>query len=79
MMARSDYLLWRTFAPFGLNIFYSGIKYTEKDWVRHKVQHYPLQCSILLPVVKKICVFVVYFGLNIFYLRIQLLELRSTF
>ena len=27
----------------GLNIFYSGIKYTEKDWVRHKMQHYPLQ------------------------------------
>ena len=27
----------------GFNIFYSGIKYTEKDWVRHKVRHYPLQ------------------------------------
>ena len=27
----------------GLNIFYSGIKYTEKDWVRHKVRHYALQ------------------------------------
>ena len=30
----------------GLNIFYSGIKYTEKDWVRHKVRHYPLLSSI---------------------------------
>ena len=26
----------------GLNIFHSGIKYTEKDWVQLKVQHYPL-------------------------------------
>ena len=26
----------------GLNIFYSDIKYTEKDWVRHEVRHYPL-------------------------------------
>ena len=26
----------------GLNLFYSGINYTEKDWVRHKVRHYPL-------------------------------------
>ena len=26
----------------GLNIFNSGIKYTEKDWVRHKARHYPL-------------------------------------
>ena len=28
---------------FGLNIFYSGIKYTEKDWVQHKVRLNPLQ------------------------------------
>ena len=28
---------------FGLNIFYSGIKNTEKDWVRLKVRYYPLQ------------------------------------
>ena len=28
---------------FGLNIFYSGAEYTEKDWVRLKVRHYPLQ------------------------------------
>ena len=27
----------------GLNIFYSGIRYTGKDWVRLKVQHYTLQ------------------------------------
>ena len=27
----------------GLNIFYSGIKYTEKDWVQLKVLHYPRQ------------------------------------
>ena len=26
----------------GLNIFYSGRAYTEKDWARLKVQHYPL-------------------------------------
>ena len=26
----------------GVNIFYSGIKFTEKDWVHLKVQHYPL-------------------------------------
>ena len=26
-----------------LNIFYSGIKYAEKDWVRLKAWHYPLQ------------------------------------
>ena len=30
------------FADVGLNIFYSARKYTEKDWVRHKVRHYPL-------------------------------------
>ena len=28
---------------FGLNIFYSGIKYTENDWVRLKVRRYPFQ------------------------------------
>ena len=28
---------------FGLNIFYSGTEYTEMDWVRLKVRHYPLQ------------------------------------
>ena len=27
----------------GLNIFYSRIKYIDKDWVRCKVRHYPLQ------------------------------------
>ena len=26
-----------------LNTFYSHRKYTEKDWVRLRVQHYPLQ------------------------------------
>ena len=26
--------------PFRLNIFYSGLRYTEKDWVRLKVRHY---------------------------------------
>ena len=30
----------------GLNIFYSGIKDTEKDWVRLKVQHHPLSYFI---------------------------------
>ena len=28
---------------FKPNIFYSGRKYREKDWVRRKVRHYPLQ------------------------------------
>ena len=28
---------------FVLNIFYSGRKYTEKDWVQLKVRHYPLE------------------------------------
>ena len=28
----------------GLNIFNSGIKFTEKDWVMLEVQHYPLRC-----------------------------------
>ena len=27
----------------GLNIFYSGIEYTEKNWVWLKVRHYPIQ------------------------------------
>ena len=32
----------------GLNIFYSAIEYTEKDWVRPKVGHYSVQiCNIL--------------------------------
>ena len=26
----------------GLNIFYSGIEYTEKEWMRFKVRYYPL-------------------------------------
>ena len=30
----------------GLNIIYSGIKYTEKDWARLKGRHYPLQIAI---------------------------------
>ena len=30
------------FIFIGLNIFHSGIKYTEKDWVLHKVRHCPL-------------------------------------
>ena len=34
-----DYILYRV----GLNIFYSVIKYTEKELVWLKVQHYPLQ------------------------------------
>ena len=29
-------------SPLGLNIYDLGIKYTEKDWVRFKVRHYPL-------------------------------------
>ena len=28
---------------FVLNVFYSGIEYTEKDWMRFKVRHYPLK------------------------------------
>ena len=31
---------------FDLNIFYSGIEYTEKDWVRLKVRHYPFQKDV---------------------------------
>ena len=27
----------------GLNASYSDIKYTKKEWVRHKARHYPLQ------------------------------------
>ena len=27
----------------GLNVLYSGIKYTEKDWVRLSMRHYHLQ------------------------------------
>ena len=33
---------------FGLNIFYSGRTYTEKDWVRFKVRHYPLLGCLLV-------------------------------
>ena len=33
---------------FGLNISYSGIKYTEKDWVRLKVWHYPFQTQYFI-------------------------------
>ena len=29
----------------GINIIYSGIVYTEKDWVQLKVRHYPIQDS----------------------------------
>ena len=32
--------------PVGLNLFCSGIKYTEKDLVRRKVRHYPLMSVI---------------------------------
>ena len=28
-------------------VFYSCIKYTEKDWARLKVRHYPLQISTM--------------------------------
>ena len=34
-----------------IRIFYSGIKYTEKDWVQHKERHYPLQ-SVELSIFK---------------------------
>ena len=38
---------------FGLNIFYSCRKYTETDWVRLKMRHYPLlQMLRLLRAVK---------------------------
>ena len=33
---------------FGLSIFYSGIEYTEKDWVRH----YPLQVYLFISLYK---------------------------
>ena len=38
-----------------LNIFYSGIKYTENDWLRrrHKVRHYPLLCVNLAGCVRR--------------------------
>ena len=32
---------------FGLNILYSGRKYTSMDWVRFKVRHYPVQLYLL--------------------------------
>ena len=32
------------FHAIGFKVFYSCTKYTEKDWVRLKVRHYPLQC-----------------------------------
>ena len=31
-----------TMYSFGLNVFYSGINYWDKVWVRPKVQHHPL-------------------------------------
>ena len=34
---------------FGLNIFYSGIKYTEKDWMPLEVRHYPLSLLFSIP------------------------------
>ena len=38
------YRISQTFVlQVSLNIFYSGIEYTEKDWVQPKVQHYPLE------------------------------------
>ena len=33
---------------FGLNIFHSGIEYTEKEWVLRKVRPYPLQTRACL-------------------------------
>ena len=36
----------KTGEMFGLSIFYLGIKYIEKDWVRHKVRHFPIQCKV---------------------------------
>ena len=32
----------------GLNLFYSGIKYTEQGCVRLKVRHYPLSLNLTL-------------------------------
>ena len=40
---------------FGLNIFYSGIKYTDKDRARHKVRHNPLQMSFDAIINKTVC------------------------
>ena len=48
---RGDKLYWRETEKHvfsitredGLNIFYSGVKYTENDLVRLKVRHYSLQ------------------------------------
>ena len=30
-----------------LNVFYSGINYTEKDWERPNMRHYPLQTDVI--------------------------------
>ena len=42
-------MVWKSvdqiISRFSLNVFYWGRKYTEKDWVRIKVRHYPLQVS----------------------------------
>ena len=32
----------------GLNVFYSELKYTENDWARFNLWHYPLQMLILV-------------------------------
>ena len=49
------WLIWENFKQgyfvmfivFALNISCSGRNYTEKDWVRFKVQHYSLQIHIV--------------------------------
>ena len=46
-MLFNSFLFLTTSHVFGLNLFYSGIKYTVKDWVQLRVQHYPIQEKIL--------------------------------
>ena len=38
--------LWSWLLRFWFKVFYSGIKYTEKDWVWLKVRQYPLQLRV---------------------------------
>ena len=43
---------------FCLNIFNSGIEYTEKGWVRLKVRHYPLPLFLTWEVVIKCKIYI---------------------
>ena len=75
----------RIYNSDGLNIFYSGRKYTEKDWVRLKKRHYPLQYNSVVPIDmqwrwkehlkrKPVCIWWKDFDFNIFYSCIEYTE-----